>query len=157
MDLNPVPPLPVCEFSTDALARLDTAIATIQEILGPYIRLVDEEDLRELKEGEVRIGPEAFCRQTLLVLAANPDVLTSDFALEDVQWALRTFDALRWRLLRLRELLAGGETIAAQLAEFVAITARLGYGILACHGRHGTLEGLRPKKLIRRRDSGPNP
>lgn len=129
------------EISADALARLDLALATIQEVLAPFSRLTVGDDPQRLLF-EMDAVEEAFCRQTFVVLAENREALQSLYCLESVEWGLRTFDALRLRMLRLGELADEGEATVAVLADGLVDAAIQGYGLLKLVGKPDSVRRL---------------
>ncbi len=151
----PATPSPT-EISADTLARFDQALATIQEVLAPFSPMTADDPGRPLYE--MQTMHEAFCRQTLLVLDENRDALPPVYGLETVEWGLRTFDALRLRMLRLGELATEGQATVAVLADGLVDAAIKGYVLLKIVGEPESfrrLQGLREATF--RRPSGTPP
>lgn len=149
----PASPSPT-EISADTLARFDQALATIQEVLAPFSPMTADDPGRPLYE--MQTVHEAFCRQTLLVLDENRDALPPVYGLETVEWGLRTFDALRLRILRLGELATEGQATVAVLADGLVDAAIKGYVLLKIVGEPESvrrLQGLR--ETFRRRPGSP--
>lgn len=78
------------------LAAIDGALATLEEKLGNLISLNPDEIRALAKMGD---KSEAFCRQTLVVLDQNRQVVPPSLDLNEALTDLRTIDALRraWR------------------------------------------------------------
>ena len=151
----PATPSPT-EISADTLARFDQALATIQEVLAPFAPMAADDPGRPLYE--MQTMHEAFCRQTLVVLDENRDALPPVYGLEAVEWGLRTFDALRLRMLRLGELATEGQATVAVLADGLVDAAIKGYVLLKIVGEPESfrrLQGLREATF--RRPSGTPP
>ena len=80
------------------------------------------------------------------------------YGLETVEWGLRTFDALRLRMLRLGELATEGQATVAVLADGLVDAAIKGYVLLKIVGEPESfrrLQGLREATF--RRPSGTPP
>ena len=91
-------------LSAQDLTDLDAAIATVRRVFEPLITLQADEVRGLAKMGE---KSETFCRQTLNVLAANPQIVPPSLSLAEAQADLDALDALRPRLLQLRQLPSG--------------------------------------------------
>lgn len=95
---------------------------------------------------------EAFCRQTLTVLAQNPQVLPSSYDLAETQDDLRARDRLRPRLMRLMRLMRLSERADdsdTALGSDVMSAALEGYALLKVSGRNQGLESLRDALSLR--------
>lgn len=86
---------------------------------------------------------ESFCRQTLTVLAQNPQIVPPSLDVAAVQASLRQLDALRRRTLRLRRLLGRAEDSEMALGSDVMSAALEGYALLKVLGRGSGLDALR--------------
>lgn len=123
-------------FSADSLTELDQAIATLEKFIQPLLAL-DAEDVKGLsKMGE---KSEQFCRQALMVLEQNRDILPPTFDLTEMQADMTAYEALRPRALRLREALARIEDTQIALGSDVMVAALGGYQLMKMFGK---AEGL---------------
>lgn len=128
------------QFTAAQLAEVDTALAALENALTGLIAL--DPDLRR---GLVRMGPksEAFCRQTVNVLAQNPQVIPPSLSLAEAQSDLAALDALRPRLARLQKLTERAQDTDEALGSDLMSFALEGYALLKVSGRNQGLEGLR--------------
>ena len=87
-------------FSAETIARMDAALATLEEIFAPFSDIT-----ADALEGLPRMGEksEPFCRQTALVLDQNLAVIPPSVDFKGLKEDFADLDALRPRLLRLRE------------------------------------------------------
>lgn len=99
-------------FSAETIARMDAALATLEEIFAPFSDIT-----ADALEGMPRMGEksEPFCRQTALVLAQNLAVIPPSVDFEGLQQDFIDLDLLRPRLLRLRELLNQADNVETAL------------------------------------------
>jgi hypothetical protein len=116
-----------------ALSALETAFAGLISL--------DGDERRSL----LRMGPksEVFCRQTLSVLAQNPQIVPPSLNLVEAHADLLALDRLRPLLDRLQRLAERGQDTEAALGSDVMDLALEGYGLLKVSGRNQGLEGLR--------------
>ena len=116
-----------------ALTALETAFAALISL--------DGDERRSL----LRMGPksEVFCRQTLSVLAQNPQIVPPSLNLVEAHADLLALDRLRPLLDRLQRLAERGQDTEAALGSDVMDLALEGYGLLKVSGRNQGLEGLR--------------
>jgi hypothetical protein len=89
-------------FSDADLTTIDEALALLEQKLAPLTGLSPK-----VRRGLVKMvdKSEAFCRETLMVLAQNPHLLPPSFDLADTQNDLAQIEKLRSRAVRLRRLL----------------------------------------------------
>ena len=122
------------------LAAVDDALTALENALSGLVALDAEE-----RKGLNRMGAksEQFCRQTLAVLAQNPQVVPGSIGLADAQADLATLDRLRPRLARLQRLASRAEDSETALGSDVMSLALEGYALLKLAGRNQGLEGLR--------------
>lgn len=80
----------------------DASLAVIKGHFAPLLSLAPDDRRNLAKMGD---KSEAFCRQTLMVLAQNPQVIPPSLDLAEAQNDLANLDKLRLRLHRLRDLL----------------------------------------------------
>ena len=125
------------ELSADALAQIDAALATLEAGLAP-LRGLDPDARRWLaKMGD---KSEAFCRQTLAVLTANPQIVPPNLDLAEARADLAALDLLRPRLHQLQQLAERLDDTTLALGSDVITVALEGYGLLKVSGKN---EGLR--------------
>ena len=84
--------------AADVLA-IDAALDTLEKLFAGFVELTPEQRHKLTKMGD---RSEAFCRQTLMVLAQNKQMIPPGFDLDEAQSDLLTFDTLRPRIQRLR-------------------------------------------------------
>lgn len=121
---------------TDAqLSAIDTAIAELETQLSGLVALTNVDKRRAAKLGE---KSEHFCRQTLQMLAENPQVVPPNLDLADAMADLKARDLLRPRLMRLTRLLERGNDTDFALGSDAMTAALRGYGLLkSVSGREG--------------------
>lgn len=128
------------ELNEAELAAIDAALTALEGQLGGLIDL-DAEQRRSLpKMGD---KSEAFCRQTLNLLAQNPQLVPPGLGLTDAQRDLAALDVLRSRTHRLRQLLGRAEDSEIALGSDVMRVALEGYALLKVMGKGSGLEALR--------------
>ena len=113
-------------FTADDIAAIAAAIATLEAKLSGLIELsVDE------RRGLNKMGDksEAFCRQTLSVLAQNPQILPAELNLAEAEADLRNLDLLRPHFARLRQLVAKADDTEMALGSDILATALDGYAL----------------------------
>lgn len=134
------------DLSAEALAELDQALTTIERVFAPFITLSADEMRSLSKMGD---KSEQFCRQTALVLEHNRDILPPSFSVAEMQRDFAAFDALRPRLLRLREVAAKAEDTATALGCDILAAMLEGYALMKMYGKSEGLETLRKAMLVR--------
>jgi hypothetical protein len=122
------------------LEALDTALATIQSVLGHGVALTTQQRRDLTKMGD---KSEAFCRQTLGLLANNPQVVPPNLGLPDALADLAALDALRPRLEKLRQLAERGADTELALGSDMMATALEGYALLKVSGKGEALKAAR--------------
>lgn len=122
------------------LAAIDGALATLEEKLANLISLNPDEIRALAKMGD---KSEAFCRQTLVVLDQNRQVVPPSLDLNEALTDLRTIDALRPRLARLERLSKRADDTLIALGSDVLTAALEGYALLRISGKGQGLESLR--------------
>ena len=127
-------------LSADDLDAIDAALSALEARLTALVALQPEE-----RRGLTKMGDksEAFCRQTLTVLAQNPQVIPPSFDLVEARADLAAVDELRPRLARLRRLTERAEDSEMALGSDVMNASLEGYALLKVSGRNQGLEGLR--------------
>jgi hypothetical protein len=122
------------------LADLDTALATLRRVFGPFVALQTAQRRELTKMGD---KSEAFCRQTLSLLAANPQMVPASLGLAEAQADLAALDLLRPRLLQLRQLLERADDTELALGSDVMHVALEGYALLKVSGKGEGLKSAR--------------
>ena len=122
------------------LADVDAALATLRRVFAPMVALQPEQRRELYKMGD---KSEAFCRQTLSVLGANPQMVPPNLGLAEAQADLAALDALRPRLLQLQQLLERAEDTETALGSDIIGVALEGYGLLKVSGKGEALKGAR--------------
>lgn len=127
-------------LTDEQLAAADQALGLLEDAFAGLIAL----DV-QARKGLSRMGPksEQFCRQTLGVLAQNPQIVPASIGLADAQADLVTLDRLRPRLHRLRKLVERADDSEVALGSDVMSLALEGYALLKVAGRNQGLEALR--------------
>ena len=86
---------------------------------------------------------EAFCRQTLTVMAQNPQIVNPSLGLPAAQADLAALDALRPRRQRVQALLERMQDTETLLGSDVMAAALEAYGLLKVSGKSQGLSALR--------------
>lgn len=133
-------------YTDSDLAEIDQALAVLERQFAKLPELTPEQRRELLKMGD---KSEAFCRQTLLVLAQNPDVLPANFDLAESQNDLAQLDSLRPRFHRLSRLDGKGADADMALGSDIMNASLDGYSLLKVTGRGAGLEALRQSMSIR--------
>ena len=126
---------------TDAdLTAIDEGLAVLEQKLAPLTGLSPD-----VRRGLVKMGDksEAFCRETLMVLAQNTHLLPPSFDLAEAQNDLAHLDKLRPRAARLRRLLEKADNGETALGSDVMSAALQGYAMLKVSGKGAGLDALR--------------
>lgn len=92
---------------------------------------------------------ETFCRQTLALLAANPQIVPPNLGLAEAQRDLIALDRLRPRLQRLRQIVERAEDSEMALGSDIIAVALEGYGLLKVSGKSEALKGARKELSAR--------
>jgi hypothetical protein len=130
-----------------SLTLSDTQLSTIDQCLTDM-----EAQLTELiamntaqRRSLARMGDksETFCRQTINVLAQNPQIVPPSLRLAEAQADLAALDRLRPRLQRLLRLTERASDTEIALGSDVMNAALQGYALLRVAGKNQGLEGLR--------------
>lgn len=88
-------------FTDDQLKAVDAALTELETQLGGLIVLTVAQKRSMRRMGE---KSEAFCRQTLRVLAQNPQMVPSNISVTGADADLLAMEHLRPRMLRLARL-----------------------------------------------------
>jgi len=127
-------------LSVQDLADVDAAIATLRRVFAPMIALQPGQRRELYKMGD---KSEAFCRQTLSVLAANPQMVPPNLGLSEAQADIAALDALRPRVQQLQQLVERAEDTETALGSDIIAVALEGYGLLKVSGKGEALKGAR--------------
>jgi hypothetical protein len=127
------------QLTEQDLTTLNALVGDIESRLTGLVSL-DNATRRQLtKMGD---KSEAFVRQTLLVLAQNPEIVPPALGLVEAQADLRALDQLRPLLARLQRLTERVSDSEMALGSDLMSVALEGYGLLKVSGRNKGLEGL---------------
>ena len=131
--------------AADVLA-IDAALDTLEKLVAGFVELTPEQRHKLTKMGD---RSEAFCRQTLMVLAQNKQMIPPGFDLDEAQSDLLTFDTLRPRIQRLRGLLSKGEDTEMALGSDVMRASYDGYALAKLFGQGAALDTLKDAMSVR--------
>ena len=126
-------------LSDAQLAAVDNALFDLETQLNGLIAMNAIQRRKLTRMGD---KSEAFCRQTLSVLAQNPQVVPPSLNLAGAQADLETLDELRPRLHRLQRLAERAADTETALGSDIMRCALDGYALLKVSGRNQGLEGL---------------
>ena len=130
-----------------SLTLSDTQLSAIdQSLLELETQLVDLIAMDSAKRRSLmRMGDksETFCRQTLNVLAQNPQIVPPSLLVHEAQADLVALDRLRPRLQRLLRLTERASDTEIALGSDAMACALQGYALLKVSGKNQGLEGLR--------------
>ena len=139
------------DFTADALATIDTALASLETSLAGLLALTPDQRQMLTKMGD---KSEALCRQAGHVFSDNPGVLPRNFDLAGYQRDIATLDALRPRLVRLGKLHQRGVDTEMAVGSDLMTNALEGYAVLKVAGKGQGLDEAR-KALAARFARGP--
>ena len=142
------------KLSAVDLTAIDGALTTLEQKLAGLLGLTPEQRQRLNKMGD---GSEAFCRQTLNVLAQNPGIVPASFNLTEAQADLAAIDTLRPRLARLSALMEKGHDTETALGSDTMSAALEGYALLKVSGKGAGLAALRQQMSSRFARTGKKP
>ncbi|MDB5971026.1 MAG: hypothetical protein JWQ90_3476 [Hydrocarboniphaga sp.] len=126
-------------FAPADMAEIDTLLTTLEQKLEPLISLEPDERRKLNKMGD---KSEAFCRQTINLLAQNPQVVPPTLDVAEAQRDLADLDALRPRFMRLSKLMQKADDSEMALGSDLMCAAMDGYGLLKIAGKGQGLDGL---------------
>lgn len=135
-------------FTAEELAQFDGAIGTVDSLLARAAVLAP---VRKTTMGD---KSEAFCRQALDILAANPQIVPPSLDVAAAQADLAALDALRPRLLKLQRLLERGQDAETALGMDLMAASLDAYALLKAVGKDENLKAAR-KDLAARWAKGP--
>ncbi|MGD0652504.1 MAG: hypothetical protein ABSA97_15415 [Verrucomicrobiia bacterium] len=127
-------------FADPELAAIDACLTTLEQKFAGFADLSPAERKSLSKMGD---KSEAFCRQTLTVLAQNTGILPPNYNLAEAQTDLANIDMLRPRFARLRALMEKADDTEVALGSDVMSAALEGYAQLKVSGKGAGLDALR--------------
>ena len=144
-------------LSTESLAAIDAALATLETELAPLLGL--DPDLRR---GLTKMGAksEAFCRQAVAAFSEHAQVLPRNFDVDAYRADLAALDALRPRLARVQRLYERMADSEMALGSDLMVASLEGYTLLKVAGRGEGLDALRQSlgaRFDRKRRREPEP
>ena len=145
------------ELSNEQLSQAAQAITTLEQAFAGLVSLAPADRRRLVKMGQ---KSEVFCRQTLRVLAQNPQVVPPGLDLAEAQADLLALDQLAPLLDRLQRLAERGRDTEMALGADVMDVALEGYALLGVSGKQQGLDGLRKQlssRWARSRSAEPEP
>jgi hypothetical protein len=127
-------------LSQQDLADFDGALATLRRLMTPMVAL-QPSDRRELN----KMGPksEAFCSQTLALLANNPGIVPPNLGLAEAVADQTALDLLRPRFALLHQLAEKADDTEMALGSDIMSVALEGYRLLTVSGKGEALKGAR--------------
>ena len=128
------------ELSNEQLSQAAQAITTLEQAFAGLVSLAPADRRRLVKMGQ---KSEVFCRQTLRVLAQNPQIVPPGLGLAEAQADLQALDQLAPLLNRLQRLAERGRDTEMALGADVMDVALEGYALLGVSGKQQGLDGLR--------------
>ena len=139
-------------LSAAEIAAIEAALTTLENAFKLFIELSADD-----KRGLARMGDksEAFCRQTLIVLAQNQQMLPPSFDLAEAENDLTSLDQLRPLIARLRQLMAKADDTETALGSDILSAALEGYAFAKIAGKGAGLETLREAMTTTRRSAPP--
>jgi hypothetical protein len=128
------------DLSDADYAEIDAALATLARHFATLIDLSAEERRNLTKMGD---KSESFCRQALVTLDQNRQLLPPNLDLAEAQRDLQHLDRLRARLPQLQVLHGKLDDTIMALGSDVMTTSLEGYALLKVMGQGSGLEALR--------------
>jgi hypothetical protein len=122
------------------LNAVDQALSQLETQFTDLIALSPADRLRMAKLGD---RTDRFCRTSLQMLAANPQLIPPNLDLNDAQRDLQARDQLLPRIQRLERLLQRSNDTAMALGSDSLAVANKGYALLKLVGRSEGLDTLR--------------
>jgi len=127
-------------LTDDQLVAVDAALSQLETQLGGLIALpvTQKKSLRKMGEKS-----EAFCRQAMLLLAQNPELVPANVIAAAPVQDLAMLDKLRPRLLRIKRLSERASDTETALGSDVMVASLQVYGQLKLTGASEGLQALR--------------
>lgn len=141
-------------LTADDIAAIDSALATLETRLAALVELSAEDRRSLAKMGD---KSEAFCRQTLIVLGQNRQIVPAELDLDEAEADLRHLDLLRPRFARLRQLTSRADDTEMALGSDILGAALDGYALAKVFGKGAGLDALKEVvgvRFSRRRKGG---
>lgn len=132
---------------------IDGALSVLEEQLIKLMALQPSQRRMLIKMGD---KSEAFCRQTLVVLEQNPQIVPPSLDVQEAKRDLTLIDDFRPRMVRLQRLAARATDTQTALGSDLMAFALEGYSLLKLSGKNQGLEELR-RHLSARFNRGPRP
>lgn len=126
-------------LSDEDLAIIDGALSALKAKFARFVT-VQPGEIRGTSMGE---KSEAFCRQTLQVLQANPQIVPASLDLQEAVADLTALDALRPRLIQLKQLTERAQDTEMALGADIMAAATEGYALLKVSGKDEGLKAAR--------------
>lgn len=127
-------------LTEEDLATIDAALTALKPVFARMVSLQPDEVRGLAKMGE---KSEAFCRQALLVLQANPQIVPPSLGLEEALADLAALDVLRPRLIQLRQLVERAQDTEIALGADIMAVATDAYALLKVSGKDEGLKAAR--------------
>ncbi|GAB3380105.1 hypothetical protein [Lysobacter fragariae] len=127
-------------LSTQDLADLDGALATVRRVFTPFVAL-QPDDRIEMK----KMGPKSreFCEQALTLLENNPQIVPPSLGLAEALADRTALEQLRPRLQQLRQLVEKADDTEMALGSDMMSIALEGYRLLEVSGKGEALKSAR--------------
>ena len=135
------------DISTDEIAAMDQAIATLEALTKHFITLSTDDKSSLVKMGDKSV---AFCQQTALVLSQNKEALPAGFDYTEMEDDLAAYAALQGRVLRIREVLAKMDDTQTAIGSDIMVAASEGYALMKLFGKAEGLSELQQAMRVRR-------
>jgi hypothetical protein len=133
-------------FSAEDIAAIDAAIGTLENKFAHLVQLSVDDRRSLTKMGE---KSESVCRQTLMVLAQDAQVIPPGYDLAEAQRDLAVLDLLRPRFSRIRLLRSKADDTEMALGSDVLAAALEGYAIAKAFGKGAGLDSLKEAMATR--------
>jgi hypothetical protein len=147
------------QLSPEQLSDIQATLTRLEQQLACLLSLSADDRKRLNKMGQ---KSEAFCRQTLSVLSANPQIVPPRLDIPEAIRDLTALDQLKPILDRIEQLAERGSDTEMALGADVMEVALEGYALLKVSGNEQGLDSLRKEigsrwTKSRRAEPAPNP
>jgi hypothetical protein len=133
-------------FSDSTLVEIDGAVDVLRRAFAPLTPLTTAQRRALVKMGD---KSEVFGRHSVALLAANPDIVPRSLDVQGALADISALDALRPRLMALRELVERGNDTEMALGADIMSVALEGYALLKVSGKTAGLKGARKELSAR--------
>lgn len=140
-------------FTEEKLLAVDQALEQLESAFADLVALNVPARRRLHKMGQ---KSEAFCRQAMMLMDQNRQVVPPSLELDEALADLRTLDELRPRTKRVQRLVERMVDSDTALGAEVAQAARKSYALLKLTGKNQGLEALRGQLAARFRGRRPS-